>query len=96
MMNVIIIDTNTANIIGSKRELGSENTFTNFRAKGTTVSKIGRAIGQLFPHTTIQNVKKLSEKPIVLNVEMPATIHDIVSDAIRLNKITISGSRYLV
>lgn len=87
IMNAIIIDTNRANIIGSKRELGSENTFTNFRAIGTTVSKIGKAIGQLFPHATIQDVKKPSEKEIVLKVEIPATIHDIVSDTIKLNKI---------
>jgi len=85
--NVIIIDTNRANIIGSKRELGSKNTFTNFRAIGTTVSKIGKAIGQLLPQATIQDIKKSLEKEMVLNVEMPATIHDIVSDTIRLNKI---------
>ena len=87
IMNAIIIDTNRANIIGSKRELGSENTFTNFRAIGMTVSKIGKAIGQLFTHATIQDVKKPSEKEIVLKVEIPATIHDIVSDTIKLNKI---------
>ena len=87
IMNDIIICTNRANIIGSRRELRSKNTFTNFRAIGTTVSKIGNAMGQLFPHATIQDVKKPSEKEMVLNVEMPATIHDIVSDTIRLNKI---------
>jgi hypothetical protein len=87
IMNVIIIDTNRANIIGSKRELGSKNTFTNFRAIGTTVSKTGKAIGQLFHHATIQDVKKSSEKEMVLKVEMPATIDDIVSDTIKLNKI---------
>jgi hypothetical protein len=87
IMNVIIIDTNRANIIGSKRELGSENTFTNFRAIGTIVSKIGKAMGQLFPHAAIHDVKKPSEKEMALNVEMPATIHDIVNDTIRLNKI---------
>jgi hypothetical protein len=32
-------------------------------------------------------VKKPSEKEMVLNVEMPATIHDMISDTIRLNKI---------
>ena len=87
IMNVIIIDTNRGNKIGSKLELGSENIFTNFCAIGTTVSKIGKAIGQLFPHATNQDIKKSSEKEIVLIVEMPATIHDIVSDTIRLNKI---------
>ena len=44
-------------------------------------------MGQLFPHATIQDAKKPSEKEMVLNVEMPATIHDIESDTIRLNKI---------
>jgi len=87
IMNDIIICTNRANIIVSKRELGSKNTFTNFRAIGTTVSNIGKAIGQLFPHATIQDVTKSSEKEMVLKVEMPATIHDIVSDTIKLNKI---------
>ena len=44
-------------------------------------------MGQLFPHAAIHDVKKPSEKEMALNVEMPATIHDIVNDTIRLNKI---------
>jgi hypothetical protein len=32
-------------------------------------------------------VKKPSEKEMALNVEMPATMHDMISDTIRLNKI---------
>jgi hypothetical protein len=62
IMNDIMICTNRANIIGSKRELGFKNTFTNFLTIGTTVSKTGKAIGQLFPHATIQDVNKPSEK----------------------------------
>ena len=77
------------NTIGSKREVGSDNMLTNFRATGTTVSKIGKATGQLFPQAIIQDVKKTSEKERALNAEMPATMHDIVSDTIRLNKIGI-------
>ena len=87
--NVIIIDTNRLNTIGSKREVGSDNTLTNFRAIGTTVSKIGKATGQLFPHAIIQEARKASEKERALNAEMPATMHDIVSDTIRLNKTGI-------
>ena len=85
--NVIIIETNRLKTIGSKREVGSDNTITNFRAIGTTVSKIGKATGQLFPQAIIQDVKKTSEKERALNAEMPATMHDIVRDTIRLNKI---------
>tara|TARA_B100000214_G_C23716646_1_gene512364 strand:+ start:166 stop:480 length:315 start_codon:yes stop_codon:yes gene_type:complete len=89
--NVIIIDTNRLNITGSKREFGSKYMLTNLLAIGTTVSKIGKATGQLFPHASIQEVKKPSEKERALNVEIPATMHDIVSDTIRLNKIGKNG-----
>jgi len=89
--NVIIIDTNRLNITGSKREFGSKYMLTNLLAIGTTVSKIGKATGQLFPHASIQEVKKPSDRERALNVEIPATMHDIVSDTIRLNKIGKNG-----
>ena len=85
--NVIINDTSRLNIIGSKRECGLDNILTVFRAKGTTISKTGKQIGQLVPHALIQDVKMLSENESELNVEMPETMHDIVSDTIRLNII---------
>ena len=59
IINVIIIDTNKLNIIGSKRLVKPKNTFTNLCASGTTVSKIGNAQSQLFPHAIIQDLKKL-------------------------------------
>ena len=85
--NVIINDTNRLNIIDSKRECGPDNVLTIFRANGTTISKTGKQIGQLVPHAFIQNVKMPSENERALNVEMPETMHDIVSDTIRLNII---------
>ena len=85
--NVIINDTNRLNIIDSKRECGSDNILTTFRANGTTISKTGKQIGQLVPHALIQDEKMPSENERALNVEMPETMHDIVSDTIRLNII---------
>ena len=85
--NVIINDTNKLNIIGSKRECGLDNILTIFRANGTTISKTGKQIGQLVPHALIQDVKMPSENERALNVEMPETMHDIVSDTTRLNII---------
>ena len=87
--NVIINDTSRLNIIDSKRECGSENILTIFRANGTTISKTGKQIGQLVPHALIQDVKMPSENERALNVEMPETMHDIVSDTIRLNIIGV-------
>ena len=39
------------------------------------------------PHALIQDVKMPSENERALNVEIPETMHDIVSDTIRLNII---------
>ena len=39
---------------------------------------------------------KSSEKEMVLNVEMPATIHNMISDTIRLNKIGAKGKESLI
>ena len=64
-----------------------DNILTIFRANGTTISKTGKQIGQLVPHALIQDVRMPSENERALNVEMPETMHDIVSDTIRLNII---------
>ena len=39
------------------------------------------------PHALIQDVKMPSENERALNVEIPETMHDIVSDTIKLNMI---------
>jgi len=60
---------------------------TSFRARGTTISIVGNATAQLFPHATIQASKKFPVSGIALKVETPDTTHDISPDTMKANKI---------